>query len=569
MKHAFILILILITGTSLQAQVKNVQTEAEKQGTKRINQKIDKGIDSGFDAIEEGIGSLFGKKKKKKNKNQAQQVEAKQTKPIEQQTDAVKQNQAPAQTNIKWAKYDFIPGDEIIFEDAPSADEENGEFPSRWDLHEGSAEIGAMNGEPIIMYLNGGGAIIPFIKNPTEDYLPKVFTIEFDVWFPKGRSTSNRHFIYFRDKKNQWHKGLDERLTITPTGLEFGNTDKRYPGTEKLGWSEEPTGKWRHISIAYTKGKFKAYMDDTRLINVPHLEDNPWGLTIEAMAENMYLRNVRIAKGGVKYYDRVLSDGKIIVNGIRFDVNKATIKPESNGAINEIFELMQKQSDLNFCVEGHTDSDGDDELNQTLSEKRAKAIMNRLISMGISSNRLKSAGWGESKPIGENGTAEGKANNRRVEFVKFTGSAAPADRTGNSAENTAFDELNKKAIGAKLDELPEQMNIPISNPGGIINGAGTVILYATSDGNLGKMEILDVDKNDGYKLTTRFVTYNYDGSVHSESNHLEIEGTYTCDLDKGKVGGDVYSEQDLRFGKQDSKTSTLYPGEVAILRVLE
>jgi outer membrane protein OmpA-like peptidoglycan-associated protein len=80
---------------------------------------------------------------------------------------------------------------------------------------------------------------------------------------------------------------------------------------------------------------------------------------------------------------------------------------------------MQKQTDLNFSVEGHTDSDGDDALNQTLSEKRALAVMDRLVSMGISVNRLKSAGWGESKPIGENSTAEGKANNRRVEFVKF------------------------------------------------------------------------------------------------------------------------------------------------------
>ena len=330
-------------------------------------------------------------------------------------------NKAPQPTEPKviWAKFDFVPGDEVIFEDAPSVDEENGEFPSRWDLYKGGAEIGEVDGEPVIMFLNGGGSIIPYLKNSEEDYLPDVFTVEFDIWFSKGQTTSNRYFIHFRDQKNQWNKGLGDWLSVNPTGLEFANTDKRYPGTEHLNWSEEPTGKWRHISIAYTKGKFKAYMDDTRLINVPHLEGNPWGLTIRALAENMYLKNIRIAKGGVKYYDRVLSDGKIIVNGIRFDVNKATIKPESNGAINEIFELMQKQSDLNFSVEGHTDSDGDDALNQTLSVNRAKAVMDRLISMGISSNRLKSTGWGESKPIGENGTAEGKANNRRVEFVKF------------------------------------------------------------------------------------------------------------------------------------------------------
>lgn len=74
---------------------------------------------------------------------------------------------------------------------------------------------------------------------------------------------------------------------------------------------------------------------------------------------------------------------------------------------------------INFSVEGHTDADGDDASNQTLSEARGKSVMNKLIAMGISSNRLKSTGFGESKPLDNNSTPEGKANNRRVEFVKF------------------------------------------------------------------------------------------------------------------------------------------------------
>ena len=80
---------------------------------------------------------------------------------------------------------------------------------------------------------------------------------------------------------------------------------------------------------------------------------------------------------------------------------------------------MQKQPELNFSVEGHTDSDGGDEANMTLSKERGKAVMDKLISMGIDSSRLKSNGFGESKPIDNNSTPEGKANNRRVEFVKF------------------------------------------------------------------------------------------------------------------------------------------------------
>ncbi len=379
---------------------RKIEQEAENRAEKRINDKIDKG----FDGIEDEIdGKNKDESTKKSDKTSNEEASENQTK----------------KPTVVWSKFDFIPGDTVIFEDMPSNDEENGEFPSRWDLVKGSAEIAEVDGELVIMFIDGG-SIIPYLKNSDEDYLPEIFTIEFDVWFEKRTSTANRYFISFKDKKNQHRtSNFNETLVVYPNGLEFLNTDKRYPGTEANSWSEEPTGQWRHISIAYTKGKFKAYMDDTRIINIPHLEKNPWGLTINGINDKMYLKNIRIAKGGVKYYDRVLSEGKIIVNGIKFDINKATLKPESMGPINKIYQLMEKNPELNFSVEGHTDSDGGDETNITLSKARGKSVMEKLISMGISENRLKSDGFGESKPIDNNTSPEGKANNRRVEFVKF------------------------------------------------------------------------------------------------------------------------------------------------------
>jgi outer membrane protein OmpA-like peptidoglycan-associated protein len=88
------------------------------------------------------------------------------------------------------------------------------------------------------------------------------------------------------------------------------------------------------------------------------------------------------------------------------------------GIINEIYALMEEHPDLKFSVEGHTDSDGEDAFNQTLSEERAKTVVDKLVSLGISADRLGFKGWGETKPVTSNGTAEGKAENRRVEFVK-------------------------------------------------------------------------------------------------------------------------------------------------------
>jgi len=85
-------------------------------------------------------------------------------------------------------------------------------------------------------------------------------------------------------------------------------------------------------------------------------------------------------------------NGKIIANGIRFDVNKATLKPESMGVINEIAGLMKEHPEVNFSVEGHTDSDGDDAFNQTLSEQPAETVVNTLKKLGIDGSRMTSKG---------------------------------------------------------------------------------------------------------------------------------------------------------------------------------
>ena len=324
------------------------------------------------------------------------------------------------QANVQWSRFDFVPGDEVIFEDGPGSAEENGEFPSRWDLKEGNAEIMQVNGENVICFPHGG-VIVPYLKDPAGDYLPEVFTVEFDAFFIPGYA--RRYYVYFYDRKNQ-SSNQNGYARIYVNAIDFEESEGTYPGAEHTNHSEK--GGWRHISIAFTRGKMKMYMDDTRLINIPRYSANPSGISIACegyAADNpkelQYIKNIRIAKGGVKYYDRVMSEGKIICNGIRFDVNKATLKPESIGPINEIFSLLQKEAGMKFSVEGHTDSDGDEVTNQRLSEERAKAVKEQLISMGISADRLTSKGFGESMPIDDNSTPEGKANNRRVEFIRM------------------------------------------------------------------------------------------------------------------------------------------------------
>jgi outer membrane protein OmpA-like peptidoglycan-associated protein len=366
------------------------------------------------DAVEEGVNGLFGNKKKDKEKDEASES-PEEAEVVDQSTPAGPVDATEEEKEeLKWAKYDFVPGDRIIFED-DLLTEENGEFPSRWDLIRGNAEVAEFGGDMVIMFRDGAPGIIPYFKDPQEDYLPDVFTIEFDFYYPG----SGVFEVHLYDRKNQ-ESGSPSGYTsirITKDQMELGQSRSKLPD-ENIADS-----RWMHIAIAYTNGKLKAYMDETRLLNIPRIDFDPKGLTLysyHARNDNLYyVKNIRIAEGGVKYYDRIMEDGKIIANGIRFDVNKSTLKPESMGIINEIFELMNKYPDLKFSIEGHTDSDGEEAFNQTLSEERAKTVMDKLITMGIPAERLSSKGWGESMPLTSNGTAEGKAENRRVEFVNI------------------------------------------------------------------------------------------------------------------------------------------------------
>ncbi|WP_320051693.1 OmpA family protein [uncultured Acetobacteroides sp.] len=402
----------------LEKAIKKVGKKVEKETEKRTDKRINKGIDKAFDKTEEGIDSTV-----KGDGN----VNNKQAAPQGKSTQRANTAGGQAKAVLTWAKYDFVPGAEIIFEDNLQG-EQNGEFPSKWDLVQGIVENANLNGENVIMFrkcnTNAYDGIVPLLKNSKEDYLPEAFTIEFDAYYDKY---NNAYRIFLLDAKNQ--KNLDksnningrEYLRFYQNAADGKNITKGfYPGFSNADTKSIPS--WRHIAISFNKRALKAYIDDARVINIPNIEFNPVGFTIgfhnPSGDMNGYIKNIRIAKGAVPLYDKILTDGKFVTTGIKFDVNQATIKPESMGTISYVVKLMNDHPELKFCVEGHTDSDGADVANKTLSEKRAAAVRNELVSQGISANRLTSKGWGESKPITDNDTPEGKAQNRRVEFVK-------------------------------------------------------------------------------------------------------------------------------------------------------
>ena len=112
-------------------------------------------------------------------------------------------------------------------------------------------------------------------------------------------------------------------------------------------------------------------------------------------------------------------NGHVAVYGINFDTGKATLKAESEGPLSEIQKVLATHAEWKMRVEGHTDSTGNKAANQTLSTQRAASVAAWLTAHSIDKGRLATQGFGDSKPVADNGTEEGKAKNRRVELVKM------------------------------------------------------------------------------------------------------------------------------------------------------
>ncbi len=110
--------------------------------------------------------------------------------------------------------------------------------------------------------------------------------------------------------------------------------------------------------------------------------------------------------------------GHVAVYGIEFDTGKATLRAESEPVLSEVLKLLKNNPGWKMRVEGNTDSTGTKAGNMTLSQQRAASVVAWLTKNGVAAARLTAVGMGDSKPLADNGSADGRARNRRVELVK-------------------------------------------------------------------------------------------------------------------------------------------------------
>ena len=429
-------LLLVCSGAYAQNDVLNrLKNRAKNAAEQNIGRKVEKGVN---DILDGKLGKNKNEKNEKNNQHQGRDVVQEEV--AVPQEPAATQQEVKQGAQMKWNNYDFVSGDEIIFEDT-MVDEQLGEFPSKWDIFQGNAEIVEINGEKCINYQD---ARITPLFNDGKPYLTEQFTIEFDAYFfhekiweeQNGGDLHGWAQVDFRlfdqpEIEDVWGDNVFEFRLETQTDIDRNKfvEDKNvnYWWKVRDDWRNGEYElkniefeKWHHIALSFNKRALKVYVDEQRVINIPNMNAPKWVVfaTSSDAPRTHFIKNVRIAKGAVPLYDRLASDGKIVTYAITFDTGKATIKPESTGEINRITKIMTDDPSIKFEVQGHCDNTGSDKVNDPLSQKRAEAIVAALVANGIDASRLTAVGMGAHEPIADNSTDEGRAKNRRVEFIK-------------------------------------------------------------------------------------------------------------------------------------------------------
>jgi OOP family OmpA-OmpF porin len=331
-----------------------------------------------------------------------------------------------------FSRYDFIPGDKVILFDDFS-DTDVGEFPLKWhlkgpkDAGNNAVEVVEYQGQRFLRARPGapGGdqpSATQYLRLVTKGDLPARFTIEFDAVLGHSQIPDypNRYLVYLLANDEQWlvSEGVGVGV-VSISGVE-GRSANTQTALALLD------GKVHHVAISVNGTFVKAYVDHQRVVNDPDAITRPLkqlGLGLAAGGrianDRVMITNFRLAEGGKDVKAALTTDGRIVTHGILFDTGSDRLKGESLPTLKMILGLLQGDAKLRFAVEGHTDDQGGKAINQPLSERRAAAVVAWLVGKGIGAERLTAKGHGDSKPIDKNTSAEGRANNRRVEFVKF------------------------------------------------------------------------------------------------------------------------------------------------------
>lgn len=416
--------------------IKNAKDKTYGRG----EQKGDETVDKTLNKVEEKITNLFKKKEKKAKETEQEENSSEQSSNENGDSKTKSSSKKSVKSN---SKFDFVAGEKVLgFDDFATTS--IGDFPLGWNTNS-SAEIRTLDEENTKwLAMTKDGFFLPeFIKD-----LPENCTIEFDV-FTRYVSNNILMYSFYINAVDSPKKDLDNKYS--KNGIKFNwrpvvgsasyfvyENGEEVSKNEGLKVNDFLTNNADNpiiarVSIWRQKSRLRVYVNEDKILDLPQAFDpklnyNSFKFGAEYMNysngreqdDEFMVANVRYAVAGEDMRSKLITEGRFVTNGILFDVNSDTIKPESGSVLKEIASTLQENPTVRVKIIGHTDSDGADAVNLALSQKRATAVKTALSSFyGIDDSRLETDGKGESQPLNKNANASEKSQNRRVEFIKL------------------------------------------------------------------------------------------------------------------------------------------------------
>lgn len=450
MKKITFCISFLVFAVIANAQLRNVTERVKQRVIDKKNQKVntaaDNAVDSAFSKTEKGMKGAVTTKPdstKKKAKSSVGNAGMNQI-TVQNSIDTGGHNINTNQSMEVYRKFDFVPGEKILAIEDFSQDAV-GDFPDKWNTNS-SGEIVTIEGREgkWLMVQNKGLLIPEFIT-----LLPENFTFEFDLicnrdfdfystafFFDIASLKNQADYMIWKQHSYENRNGVEFRFHPMYATKKSGFSEyKVYENGKELSKNLIVTGQFHSqtnnhvkVSVWRQKQRIRIYMNEEKIWDVPKALNATmkYNSIIFALVnsrhttDRYYIGNLKLAVGAPDTRNKLITEGKFITRGILFDVNSDKIKPESYGALKDIANVLSENPELKVRIVGHTDADGDDQPNLDLSKRRAEAVKKTLIDeFGIDASRMEPDGKGETEPVDKNLTPEGKANNRRVEFIKI------------------------------------------------------------------------------------------------------------------------------------------------------
>lgn len=415
-KLLFALVTILFCSTTNAQLLNKLKKKAEEAAERTLERKVE---EKSEEKTSKAFDSVFNAPKKVSKK-----VKSKK----QQEIDENDENESTDSSNEIITGSSFFPNGQLLFIDNFKQDN-YGDFPVNWNTNSGG-EIIKVNGEK------------SFKLNPNGTYtaktskLPENYALEFDLVTEnldyKGLSGSNFGLIFSNEEtlskpKNGGKFGFSlwkgskicNQISVQNWGKTNGKIDNNIPFK-----MQEKLNTITHFTIVVNKNRLRVFIDNEKAIDLPSFLSNNFGNYIQFYLKGtdpkekhiVAISNVKITEEGEDIRSMLLKGG-FSTTKILFDSGSDKLKRESYDFLDKIATVLQEDTSIRLNIIGHTDSDGDEVKNMTLSKSRAAAVMNYFIDQkGLDKSRFMFQGRGENEPIADNATTEGKAQNRRVEF---------------------------------------------------------------------------------------------------------------------------------------------------------